>query len=340
MSAWHEDARRVDFFQVSHELGIERTRDGKLTPCPGCGERLRSKNDDRLGPVYMIYRDTRWRCGRCDRRGDSLDLVAMVLRGTICDPEAVPAVRAWFAARGWCEPDPGGPSPEKVTVREAPAQIVEREPAPPEEVAELWERCERVGDSSTAQDWLRSRALDPTLVEERDLCRVLPVGGALPAWARHWEERFPCPVLLPLYGPTGSLVGLQGRRVDGARPKSVAAQGVRRIGVYADAVGIALLRWGARPGWWEGCAAVLAEGEPDFLTWATRYPDTTDAPAVFGFPGSGAWTPSESARLPSGLTVAIRAHLDEAGRKYADRIAKTLVPRCKVLVRHVLEEQP
>lgn len=336
MSAWHEDARRIDLAQVAAELGIERTRDGKLTPCPGCGEKTRSKSDSREGPVYVISRGTRWKCGRCEARGDALDLVARVLRGTACDPEAVPVVRAWFAARGWCESDPDGPEPERVTVRDSAALSLQREPAPPEEVAELWERCDRVGDSSAVLDWLRSRALDPGLIGDRDLCRVLP-SGPLPVWAQHWSDRHPCPVLLPLYGPTGSIVGLQGRRVDQGRPKSVAAQGVRRIGVFADPTGIAILRWAARPSWWEGNMAVIAEGEPDYLTWATRYADLTDAPAVFGFPGSGAWTDAESERLPSGLTVAIRAHKDGerqkyAGQKYAERIARTLSARCKVFV--------
>ncbi len=330
---WHEEAHRVDLLQVAAELGIERTRDGRLAPCPACGEKTRSRTDPREGPVFVISQGRRWKCGRCSARGDTLDLVATVLRGGVCDAEAAIEVRGWFAARGWCPPDPEGPRPERVAVRAGSVvSLPQREPAPKEEVDELWERCEGVTASTTASDWLRSRSLDPHLVEERDLCRVLP-SGALPSWAAHWGSKYPCPLLIPLYGPSGELVGVQGRRVDSERPKSVAAAGVRRVGVYADSTGIALLRWGARPAWWQGSAVVIAEGEPDYLTWATRYPDheTTEAPAVFGFPGAGAWTEAESARLPAGLTVAIRAHRDEAGSKYSSRIAKSL-PQCRVFV--------
>lgn len=127
---WCEDARRVDLLQVAAELGIDRTRDGRLTPCPACRERTRSRTDPREGPVYVIHRGTRWKCGRCSARGDALDLVARVLRGTDCDLEAAPAVRAWFAARGWCEaepapeleelpPEPGEPERGDATPRQA-----------------------------------------------------------------------------------------------------------------------------------------------------------------------------------------------------------------------------
>lgn len=333
VSPWHEDARRVDLVQVAAELGIDRTRDGRLTPCPACGERTRSRTDPREGPVFVISQGRRWKCGRCSARGDALDLVARVQLGSSCDSEAVPEVRGWFAARGWCPPDPESPCPERVEVRAGSVlPLPRREPAPQDEVQELWASAERVTASGTASSWLRSRALDPYLVEERDLCRVLPV-GALPTWAQHWAEKYPCPLLVPLYGPSGELVGVQGRRVDSERPKSVAAAGVRRVGVYADPTGIALLRWGQRPAWWLGSSVVIAEGEPDFLSWATRYPDpeVTEAPAVFGFPGSGAWTEAESARLPAGLSVAIRAHRDDAGLKYSARIAKSL-PQCRVFV--------
>lgn len=334
MTAWYEDAGRTDLFQVATELGMDM-RDRRLAPCPSCGERTRGKIDARIGALFLVHQGRRWRCGRCKAGGDALDLVALVQFSRPCDNDAPPEVhqwvRGWFASRGWCEADASGPEVERVIVR-PPALQPERTPAPPAEVAELWERSDRVSDSSIVQDWLRSRALDPGFVEDRDLCRVLP-GGPLPAWARHWRSSKPCPVLLPLYGADGSLVGLQGRRVDGAQPKSVAAAGVRRVGVYADATGIALLRWGARPAWWEGKLVIIAEGEPDFLTWATHYHEGPDAPAVLGIPGAGGWAAEIAARVPAGLVVAVRTHDDSDGHKYARLVTRDLRERCDVRTR-------
>lgn len=337
MSSWLEDARRVTLEGAAAELGIERTRDGHLSPCPSCGERTRSRTDDRLGPVFVIHQGRRWKCGRCEARGDVLDLVSFAELGRAMDSTATGYVRSWFAIRGWCEAAADEPV-ERRAPRPPPAPPPEREPAPPDQVAALWSRCGRVSDAPEVAAWLRSRALDPALVEERDLVRVLPRTGALPPWAGHWRgPRHLCPVMVPLWGASGELVGLQGRRVDDQQPKAVTAFNVRRVGIYADPVGRALLQEGDRPRWWQGALVIIAEGEPDFLTWATRYPDPPQAPAVLGIPGSGGWSAEVAARVPSGVTVIIRTHVDGqrqnyAGQRYAGQIAESLWPRCAVRV--------
>ena len=76
---------------------------------------------------------------------------------------------------------------------------------------------------------------------------------------------------------------------------------------------------------------VIAEGEPDFLTWASRLSaDAEFAPvAVLGIV-AGAWTPAIAARIPDGARVVVRTHHDEAGRKYAAQIHATLTGRCRL----------
>ena len=96
-----------------------------------------------------------------------------------------------------------------------------------------------------------------------------------------------------------------------------------------------LLETGARPPWWGDSAplrVVVAEGEPDYLTWALRVHDTPSVhpPAVFGIE-SGAWTDDIAARIPDGATVIVWTHHDEAGEKYAARVAATLARRCAVM---------
>ena len=67
---------------------------------------------------------------------------------------------------------------------------------------------------------------------------------------------------------------------------------------------------------------VIAEGGPDFITWAVESSDADeDAPAVFGI-GSGAWTPEHAARVPDGYIVTIATHDDEAGDRKRVAVAK------------------
>jgi hypothetical protein len=120
--------------------------------------------------------------------------------------------------------------------------------------------------------------------------------------------------------------------VPDAKPaKSLAPAGVRVAGmVMACPLGVQLLG-GNVPTWWRSRIVVIAEGEPDWLTWASRQPEANeDGPAVFGVE-SGAWTPDIAARIPDGVTVVIRTHLDDAGDRYAAKIAGTLRDRCEVL---------
>lgn len=102
----------------------------------------------------------------------------------------------------------------------------------------------------------------------------------------------------------------------------------------ADTMGRRLLERAGPPEGWPASApvrAVIVEGEPDFLTWATRFSDADEAPpAVFGLT-SGGWSPAIASRVPTGATVIIRTHQDPAGAKYAEVVFHTLHGRCAVL---------
>jgi hypothetical protein len=75
----------------------------------------------------------------------------------------------------------------------------------------------------------------------------------------------------------------------------------------------------------------VAEGEPDFLTWATRFSDADEAaPAVLGVV-SGSWTTCIADRMPDGARMIVRTDHDEPGEKYAHTIQMTLRGRCTVL---------
>lgn len=329
MNSWVTAAKRIDLLQVAAELELQVYRGGYLGPCPACGEQTRSGHDRRLGVLYLL-RNARWMCVRCDARGDSIDLVSYALTQRRLDKlGGSNVVREWFASRGWCDPARGErPTVPRVQPKPPPKAPPPKHPAPRAEVEDLWSRCLPVTEASAVADWLRSRAIDPVLVEDRVLARALPSHGALPIWARHWRS-VPCPVLVPLYDADG-LVGLQGRRVDGGSPKSVAAKGIARRGIYACGWGRQLLSGEAS---WAGRVVIVTEGEPDWLTWATRVADEPDAPVVLGLPGGGAWTPQIAERIPSGTRVAVRTHDDPPGHQYARLVYESLRSRCTVLVR-------
>jgi len=109
--------------------------------------------------------------------------------------------------------------------------------------------------------------------------------------------------------------------------------------VLADGLMRQILSTGAAPDWW--CSnwqlrIVVAEGEFDWLTWATRWADSAEeAPAVLGV-WAGSWQPEIAARIPDGARISVRTDPDAAGHGYADKIAGSLAPRCAVL-RHPQE---
>jgi hypothetical protein len=103
--------------------------------------------------------------------------------------------------------------------------------------------------------------------------------------------------------------------------------------VMADALALDVLRSGARPDWLEPpLRIVIAEGEPDWLTWSIRRAFGSPTPA-YGVLGIvvGSWSEELAARIPDGSRVTIRTDHDEPGEKYAVEIASTLAHRCKVL---------
>lgn len=164
-------------------------------------------------------------------------------------------------------------------------------PRPPQgEVAALWDRCCPVLDDPEVAAFLRGRAIPPEPVELFDLARAITQGAKLPSWAGC--RRVPWTTSHRLvtcgWGAGGTVESLHARAV-GVLPEGLAkglwpaaGPGSARGLVMADPLARLLLA-GEVPTWWSRREVVIAEGLPDFLTWATNYSDAdTDAPAVFG----------------------------------------------------------
>lgn len=348
--SWLEDARLRTVAEVVANLdSFELDANGAaFGPCPACDVDRRNSPDRRADPRgrCVVLSNGGWKCysngsDGCGAQGDALSLVVWALTGwsqrELHGADDWSPVRSWYAARGWCAPELGAPPPPRVKPRPAPPPAEEKPPPPAEEVATLWAACGPVTADGEVSAWLRSRSLDPGAVEALDLARALPVSARQPGWARigdhAWAEAgYRC--ILPAWNHRGELATLRARSCTGREPKDLAPLGYSMRGcVLAERLGRQLLTDGGAPDWWPPDAPlrmVIAEGAPDFLTWATERADDPYGPAVLGL-WAGAWTPEIAARVPDGAAVVVWTDDNDAGHRYADGVRSTLTPRCGVM---------
>ena len=339
---WIQSAER-DVLTVAAAFGVTVTRDG-LAPCPACGQDTRHRKTQDGRAAVGVRRDRLgWRCFQCDASGDAVTLAAYLVTN---ERAPTSAVRDRLEELGLV----GGSNGARIRPRsdgshmgkskgaepvERPAQAPR---APLEGLAELWASCRPAADDEEVTGWLVSRALEPGRVELFDLARALPTSAELPGWARcrgrSWRAGWR--LVVPMLGAAGELVNLQARAVreleeglpKGANPKGGSPSGA----VMADPLARLWLA-GAELG--NGTAEeevarvglVIAEGVPDFLTWATNWSDANeDAPAVLGIV-AGSWNEELAERVPSGCRVTLALHDDAAGDDYAAKIGATLAKR-------------
>lgn len=350
--SWFDEVReRAPVLQVAQRLGLQVRQGGSFGPCPGCGADRRGKDDSRRGPIGIVPNQRGWHCHRCELTGDAANLAALVLTG---DRRPTLQVRDWFARNGWCAPSDGPRTGRGARTGRQPSRPSQPHQGPPGresggasagaaqrpdrgEVSLLWHDSRQVFDVPGALAYLEARGLDPALVEDRQLARVLPGDGyQWPWWASHWPRWMgSSPALcVPLWAPEGQAASLLARSCDLERSgadKSRSARGPRAGLVMACGFGREILEAGQVPGWWpEGrpLEVLIAEGEIDFLHLATFHGDAgLYAPVVFGVV-AGAWTPDVAARIPTGSKVTIWTDPDDKGDSYAAKVARTLRDRC------------
>lgn len=188
--------------------------------------------------------------------------------------------------------------------------------------------------------WLQARAVDPEVVDRLGLARSLPVGFAGCRWASYrGEAAAPSPwaalgyrMIVPMYDIAGELRSVRARNTSPTRddlPKALPPSGHGCKGLTMACPLAAMMLSVAGWPWWAERRVVIAEGEPDYLTWSTRgeIPRTL---AVLGVGGSGQWTAALADRIPDGSIVIIRTDPDDAGDAYAAEIVATLRGRCSV----------
>ena len=213
---------------------------------------------------------------------------------------------------------------------------------PAGEVAGLWGACARpaaLPDTHPAIRYLEdARRLNVCALSRLDLVRVLPEQFDWPEWISRSIPRF-YPLVIPVYDSIGMLRSLRFRAISHMEkmPKSLPPRGYELSGlVMADSIGRSILqeRYEHEGIKWDG-RSVIAEGEPDFLSFSidgrrmNQAAASGTAHAVFGVV-SGSWSDGIAARIPTGSVVAVWTHPDAKGDSYAETIRRSLTGRCEV----------
>lgn len=360
MSDWADAVRARGVAEVAAAFGLKVVR--RTMPCPICKAEKRGSSDPR-GAVGLRPDGNGWECFRCHEKGSAIHLAAAIVTGETTPLNWAP-VREKCISMGLAElpqtnqaPRTASHTPARPSPPEKPAEAPRRPPGA--EVRDLWERCRPITDDAQVRGWIESRALDAEIVAGLDLCRALPVSGTLPKWARYmgrsWRESSHR-VIVPLFGAGGRMESLHARALAPASPKDKAASPAGDKAGPLEVRGLVMANETARylltpmaPGVlvvdsmlelarsenaWPAYVVrvVVAEGVPDFLTWAAQYAggDGETVPPVFGVI-AGSWTPEIAATIPNGSRVTIRTHHDDAGNKYAAKIRGTLEGRVTLL---------
>jgi len=330
------DVRRAlsDPRQVCAKLGLkvqQRSASYCLVLCPVHSESSASCS------VHQRNGEVAVKCHGCDFSGDVFTLIAAVhgldVRSAFKEVLAVGAELAGY--REQAEELRQGRAPSVPKERApAPTPQPERDYPPQTEVEEIWATAQPVESDPEASAMLAGRGIDPLLVTSASLARVLHPEthhSRLPEWARYkgsqvvsraWTETGHR-MLVPVFDCHGQMRSVRAWRVndDTSLPKRVPPAGHKASDlVLANALAVGWLRGARRPG-----AIVVTEGEPDTLARSIASPDEF----VIGVM-SGSWHDGFAKRVPYGCEVVIRTHLDKAGDRYADVVAKSVEARAIV----------
>jgi hypothetical protein len=319
----------VDAAFVCERLGLmggrntfTRQAGGVIVRCPWHEDRTPSCSV-RRGPDGTIA----VRCHGCGATGDVLSLVAIVNGlSTRTDFRQVMLAAAELGGLHGLASElrTGIEQPERPKAVAPPAAPAPRDYPAPGEVSLVWDAAGALSADAEAAAWATSRGLDADRIDAAGLARVIAADARLPRWAAYQGAPWTATghrLVVPMRDASGVIRSVRaGRIVDGDTPKRLPPGGHKATGlVMACEIGTAMLLGTLAPR--EVC---LVEGEPDFLTWATR--QTASVVATIGIVSGSwnGWTTSFAERVPRGAEVWIRTDADAAGDKYKREAARTL----------------
>jgi hypothetical protein len=320
-----DDLRRAlsDPYRLAEALGIDRSRTERHKwRCPRHGGTSLSIKRGGDGTLWA-------HCFGCDFRGDCFALIAEA-RGFSLPTEFALVLEEAADLAGMRHLVADRSESKRPAKQARPMPPRDELPAYPpiDEVRELWEAGLDPSEDAETAAMLRGRGLAPEDVAGTLVARTIPKHVRVPSWAAFkgaaWTETGHR-LIVPVYDSFGVMRSVRAwRLVDADSPKRLPPKGFKAAGlILADAFGQGMLQRTFAP-----TRVLIAEGEPDFFTWATR-PSMWPITAILGIV-SGSWSPEMAEAVPSGATVLVRTHRDRSGDKYAEQINETLNARCNV----------
>ena len=306
--------------------GAEKQATGLLICCPAHGERHPSCSVTRAKDGTV-----RVKCFACDFSGDALHLIGQVKGLRTNDAGDFREILSWgarIAGLHSLEAEIRGDAPASETRHRPlpqPPPEPEREYPPQAEVKSLWDCAGPAADDRMASEYLVWRRICPVEASQRKLARVIVADQRTPSWARYrgmsWQKTGHR-LILRVFDAVGRPRSVRAWRItDGDTPKRLPPGGYRASElVLANHAAWEMLSGRDT----EPRTIVVVEGEPDFLTHATRTYD-----AVVGLM-SGSWSSKFADAVPSGSEVVVRTHHDSAGDRYARIVTNSLAVRCAV----------
>lgn len=303
--------------------GAKKTTKGATVRCPVHSEKSASCSVHRgKDGTIAVY------CFGCGFGGDALSLIAAVhgldVRANFKD---VLLEAATLAGLHTVIDEINGRA--KYTPRELPPLL---DPEPdveyPDkgEIDKFWSDLIAIKDDPVTQKHLASRGLDYRDIDVIDLARVIEPGWPCPRWAatrfNSWVDSGHR-LIVPMYDSSGVMRTVRSWRVEGDSPaKRLPPNGCKaQEVVMANRMAKAILGGNQVP-----CRVLLVEGEPDYLSAATRWP---------GYPVigiiNGSWTDGFAERIAYGSEMVIMTHHDEAGDRYAAQITESLKDKAQIL---------
>jgi hypothetical protein len=298
----------LTFYQraVKPQMSVERVF-GKLRGARISGSMLRAQCPFHGGGGldFSVDLETyRWFChSGCNEGGGPVEYVhrALGLAGKPRGREYIAAIRELSRRCGIGVPEP-------ITPCATPLADVEN----------VWNDARPVTTDARVCRWLTAhRKLDPDFIATLDLARVLSTGGTFPVWAgyerdAHWHSWAAAGyrLVVPLFNARGRMVALRFcAPVMGMKGR--AASGTSCVGmVMADQLARTTLASGTAPECWpaRSFAVVVAQGEPDFLSWATEPARSGLGDSATSFPAAigvmnGSFDMSIAQRLPFGTRI-------------------------------------
>ena len=282
--------------EVAAALGMA-VRRNRAGPCLACGNDVKGR-----GAVRMHGRA--WVCSRCNVGGSQMQLVALAIHG-VKKPDTWHDVRAWFAARGWCEPY--GAS----TWTPPPPRPPEPELPYPDGLAAWWAATVAVDkDAGTSAYWA-ARGFGPLHGAAR---AVVARTGHPSWWPAHWRQYR---LAIAAYDAAGIQRSMHARCTDEGEaerwgktrwPKDCRSTRL----LFADPwLALPMLQGESIPQ-----RVIVVEGATDFLALCSVRPPGW---AILGA-AAGGFAALADVRWPTGCTIVSGVDDDEAGRAYHRQI--------------------